>query len=179
MIMFQHDNNRGFTLMEVLVVVSIVTMGLLGVSSLSLQNVQVQSVNNEELVASLLAQEGIELVRNIRDRNWITSPYDQWKNDIANPSEFILDYDDNIPDHTISSPFDSAEIASMRLYLKDEYYAHDNTGTITKYHRYFETFSMTEAADTADALKVVCYVNWNSRGRNHTYHLESHLYNWR
>lgn len=170
--------NEGFSLMEVLVVMSVVVIGLLGVSSLSLQNVQVQNMNNEELVASMLAQEGIELTRNIRDWNWINLPYDNWKASTTDGSNFIVDYRTNLP---FPGP----------VYYDDSYgddwlyidgggkYSHDNAGTRTRYHRYVETSNMTETSDVDDATRVVCHVNWRSSGRDHSYSIESHLYHWR
>ena len=61
---------KGFSLIEILVVFFIVSVSLLGVLSLLIQNIQVQSINKNNLIASSLSQEGVELIRQVRDSNW-------------------------------------------------------------------------------------------------------------
>lgn len=67
--------NSGFTLVEVIVAITIITVGVL--STVSVANVSSQaSATNEQRVAALnLAREGIELVRNTRDSNWQAYAY--------------------------------------------------------------------------------------------------------
>jgi prepilin-type N-terminal cleavage/methylation domain-containing protein len=73
-------NKKAFTLLEIIIVIYIISLGLVGVMSLFLQTIKVQNINKNKLIASQLAQEGIETIRNIRDENWILgSPYDGWK----------------------------------------------------------------------------------------------------
>ncbi|MDP9212247.1 MAG: prepilin-type N-terminal cleavage/methylation domain-containing protein [bacterium] len=63
-------NQQGFTLVEVIVMMSIVVIGVL--ATLSVANLAVRSSEaNEQRVAAVnLAREGVELVRAIRDSNW-------------------------------------------------------------------------------------------------------------
>lgn len=63
-------NKSGFTLIEVIIsvlIISMVATGILYVISLSLNSAT--RVNNN-LIAAGLAQEGLEVVRGIRDRDW-------------------------------------------------------------------------------------------------------------
>lgn len=61
---------RGFTLVEVIVMMAVLTIGILG--TLAVASVAVQSGvrNEQQAVAANLAREGVELVRSIRDSNW-------------------------------------------------------------------------------------------------------------
>ena len=62
---------RGFTLVEIIVVVFVITIGLLAVFNI-IQNITIFSrLAASRLTAVYLAQEGIELVRNQRDTNWL------------------------------------------------------------------------------------------------------------
>jgi len=72
--MFQ--SNKGFTLIETVVAVFVLTIGVLGVFTV-VQNITFSSqLNSSKLTATYLAQEGIELVRNQRDSNWLAgSPW--------------------------------------------------------------------------------------------------------
>ena len=69
-------NNKGFTILEAAIALGIVVMGLFGVVALLTQNLQTQSINRDSIVASLLAQEGLELVRNARDTRALAFGHD-------------------------------------------------------------------------------------------------------
>lgn len=63
--------NKGFTLIETLVAISILMLGVMGplmIASSSLQNAR---YGRDQVTASYLAQEGIEYVRFVRDNNKI------------------------------------------------------------------------------------------------------------
>jgi prepilin-type N-terminal cleavage/methylation domain-containing protein len=65
------SNYKGFTLIEVVVAVFVLTIGVLAVFNV-VQNITVYSkVSSSRLTAVYLVQEGIELVRNQRDSNWL------------------------------------------------------------------------------------------------------------
>jgi len=59
-------NCAGFSILEATLALGVVSIGLLGVFSLSLQTARAQYINKSYLAASMLAQEGLELVRNVR-----------------------------------------------------------------------------------------------------------------
>ncbi len=63
-------DQRGFTLIEIVVMMAVVVIGVL--ATLSVANLAVRtSESNEQRVAAVnLAREGVELVRAIRDSNW-------------------------------------------------------------------------------------------------------------
>ncbi|MFZ4648220.1 MAG: type IV pilus modification PilV family protein [Patescibacteria group bacterium] len=67
MIIFSHPKKPAFSLIEIMVIISIVLVGMLGVMSLLLQNLKAQSINKNRFVAYQMAQEGIETVRLARD----------------------------------------------------------------------------------------------------------------
>jgi len=65
------QNNLGFSLVEIIVVTSIVTLAFMGVMSLVRRTISLRSINHDSLVATQLAAEGIELVKNVRNENWL------------------------------------------------------------------------------------------------------------
>ncbi|MDQ5938518.1 MAG: hypothetical protein QG642_208 [Patescibacteria group bacterium] len=61
----------GFTLIELLIAISVFMIGIMGAFSLSLNNLNTAKENSQRVIAANLAREGLELVRNIRDSNWL------------------------------------------------------------------------------------------------------------
>lgn len=60
----------GFTLVEVIVAISIIVVGVIGTMGLATKTLAAGADNERRVNATNLAREGIELVRNIRDSNW-------------------------------------------------------------------------------------------------------------
>jgi len=85
----------GFTLIEVIVAVFVVALIVVGVFSLVQSTIVYRSFAVSQLQAAYLAQEGIELVRNRRDANWIRNPIPEWED----PVDFADHYseDESIP----------------------------------------------------------------------------------
>ena len=62
---------RGFTIIEVIMAIFVLVVGVVGIYSIAPRIVSITSINNRKFIASQLAREGIEIVRNIRDSNWL------------------------------------------------------------------------------------------------------------
>ena len=61
---------HGFALVEVLVAVSLLSATIITISALTISMMRANSLNQNHLVATELAREGLEITRNIRDTNW-------------------------------------------------------------------------------------------------------------
>jgi len=62
---------RGFSLPEVMVSVGMLATVIVASTSLLIRTSRSNSINANKITAYYLAQEGLELVRNIRDSNWL------------------------------------------------------------------------------------------------------------
>ena len=69
--MWNVDMKKGFSLIEIMFVVFIVSVGFIAVASLTTKTIAVAQTNKNSLIANTLAQEGIELTRYLRDQNWL------------------------------------------------------------------------------------------------------------
>src|SRR3990167_1380026 len=67
----QHNAPRGTTMIEVIVALSVVTLGIIGAFNLSLESHSTVGFSKEEIIAANLAREAIDIVRNMRDNNWL------------------------------------------------------------------------------------------------------------
>jgi len=62
----------GFSLIEIIVVTGIITLAFMGILSLVKRAIVVYYSNQKYLEAAVMAQEGLELTRYVRDQNWLT-----------------------------------------------------------------------------------------------------------
>jgi prepilin-type N-terminal cleavage/methylation domain-containing protein len=170
--------NKGFTIMEMVVVIFIISFGLLGVISLVTQNVQVGYINKNMIIASQLCQEELELVRNIRDNNWLGD--DDWKTGSSTNSNtnwiqdgiYSIDYTGTITNTTsINDPLARLFIDSNGFY---RHIAAPGSATTTAFSRTLEIKSETVASTTAE-----CVVQWKIGNNIHKFNAQTVLYNWR
>ncbi|OGF26724.1 hypothetical protein A2303_06435 [Candidatus Falkowbacteria bacterium RIFOXYB2_FULL_47_14] len=176
-------NEKGMSIAEAVMAISVITIGLLGVSSLAIQNIQIKGVNRNYLIASMLAQEGIELTRNIRDQNWLniqndpsdpSLAWDDWITDGSvppNAATFTIDHTNtsaNPPDQTVDDIADAGAL----LYVNDtdNFYTHNPAGATASIFR-----RLVSVLDYGDYLVVTVAVGW-PKGE---YVVETYLYNWR
>jgi prepilin-type N-terminal cleavage/methylation domain-containing protein len=159
-------DKKGFTLIEVITVLLVVSLGMIGVLSLIVQNIQSQSLNKNTLVAYQLAQEGIELIRQVRDTNWREA--NDW-DDNLHDGKYYMDYTDTIPLH--SSSQSSGNLAQDA----DGMYISNPNGLVSG-----TTFSRIIVLDKKEhGILVVSNIYWTDHGRNYVYSLEAMLYDWR
>lgn len=64
---------RGQGLLEVIIAIFIIVASVLGTTSVIVATIRAGRIAADRLTAMNLAREGIEIVRNIRDSNWLTS----------------------------------------------------------------------------------------------------------
>ena len=183
--------NRGFTLLEVIVAIFILTVGILGCYSLIIQTISSTRYNSDKLVASYLAQEGIEIVRNIRDTNWLEQQVNS-----ANPwnegldvdglcdctcddmllDGCVVDYNTPIIEDPIPSPFDEAH---EYLNIDSSGFYSYSPGTQSKFKRKIVIYhDDLNGLGEEYILKVCARVEWEEKGRTQTVIVKENLYNW-
>lgn len=163
--MFQSEN-KAFTLIEVIAATFVIAVGAVGLLSLLQQTIFSTSISSSRLVASYLAQEGIEIVRSVRDSNWLeqrTSPEVLWDEGLP-----AGDWEADFETQSLSQPY-----ASSSLNVSESGFYSYAPGQKTLFKR-----KISIAKDT-DALEVRVEVFWQERGRTHQVAAKDHLYNWR
>ena len=170
-------NDKGFSLLEIMAVLSVVSIGMIGISSLVIQNIQAQNINHNYLIASMLTQEGLELVRNIRDDNWLKGDvYDlDISDDIADGANryLVIDYygRTNI-DYIVTGIAD----VNAKLFLDGlGFYSQPPGADITPFSRVI----YIDKDASGNFIMVRAEVQWKERGRVHSYKAETKLYDWR
>jgi prepilin-type N-terminal cleavage/methylation domain-containing protein len=158
-------NKPGFTLVEIITVLFIVSIGMVGVLSLIIQNIQGHNLNKNSLAAYQLAQEGIELIRKVRDTNWNNSVV---YNTALAPGLYYMDYLDDTPNSLATD-------TQGDLYKSDtDFYAHASSANLTSFRRIIEIVSTS-----TQAMTIHSRVSWIERGQSYSYNLEATLYDWK
>jgi len=164
---------KGFTMIEIVVVLLVVSIGIVGVMSLIVQNIQTQSYDKNTLISSQLAQEGIELIRKVRDSNWKTSLSfgTGLVGTMGTKYDYYMDYLDSVP-HIYSGN-------SSNLILKIDSSGFYRNGPLTSASNsiFSRLISITELDD--HTLLVDSTVTWTDHGHNYSYNLETLLYDWK
>jgi len=159
-------HSKGFTLVEILIAVTVFTIGIMACYSAITKVVSLTYLNSFRFVASRLAQEGIELVSNTRDTNWLNQGAD-W-NDGLIPnciSGCEIDYDD----------LGFSAYQDRYLQINSDGFYNYGDGDDSRFKR---KITITEV--TPDELEIKVEVMWSKLGSSvETLTAEEHLYNWR
>ncbi|MDI6777588.1 MAG: type II secretion system protein [Patescibacteria group bacterium] len=162
---------EGFTLVELLVTIFLVSVGLVGVLSFFNSSLQSNFEAKNELIAAGLAQEGTELVRNIIDYNYLNGD-DWWKNvckknckaDKTDNQCKAIDYT-SLSDHNCENKVAICLDSSIERYYECPNMGHSNE---TDYSRDIDVYGVDMNGggidlDAGDCLNVTVKVTWNDR----------------
>lgn len=160
----EKKNQKGFTLLEAVVATTIVMVGIVGVLIVSQDAVLIVYDARDKLTAAYFAKEGAEIVRNIRDENWLRGK--AWSTGLA-PGTYEAQYNsENLTDWGGSLEYlrtdPTTRIFSYEVVTGDK---------VTIFTRKITIDSL--APD--DGIKVRVDVSW----RDYIFSLEENLYNWR
>jgi prepilin-type N-terminal cleavage/methylation domain-containing protein len=142
---------QGFTLIEMLVVIFVLGVGLIGAMSFFSINLNNQFEAKNELIAANLAQEGADLVRNIRDYNQLKGL--AWNNNLDTGTVCLFIDFNSLASHVCSN----VGTGDVCIDANSRYYQCVN-GTATAFKR---NIAITDQSD--GSKKVVCTVTWNDR----------------
>ncbi len=176
----QRGRSSGFSLLEMVIVIFILSVGFVAVFSLLTKSIVVSTQVRHEIVAINLAAEAIEVVINIRNSNWLASPapdpFDDFDGDGA-PDSFPISNTNVIYNSTSVS-----DIPDDRLYLEtisgNLYYTHDSSGESTPFSRKLEINSLPDD-DGVLYREVKSTVTWIQFGTTKQVVLVDHLYDWK
>lgn len=163
------NQEAGFSILEVVISLTIVSLSLIGIMELATKNLQVQYNNRGAIVASQLALECTELVRNMRDANWEKNE-PAFDSGLA-PGNYSLDYRGAGSMTAVTGIDDEAS----RLKIDAAgFYTNDAAAAIlTPYYRYAK---ITKPDD--EHLSVTCEISWQEKGTTHRYNVQTLLYRW-
>lgn len=159
-------SDAAFTILEVITAIFILTIGAGASFSLMNQTLSASSIVEQKAIASYLTQEGIEIVRNIRDSTWLekrTNPSLSW-DEYLGVDEWEVDYDSQTLTSYTGTP----------LYIQtNNFYGYDVSDVQTKFIR-----KITIEKPEEYKIEVSVEVEWEERGRTHTFTALEYITNW-
>lgn len=154
--------DKGFTLIETIVAIFLLTVGVMGSYSLIQKVTAFASISASQSVAAYLAQEGIETIRNIRDANYLARQ--SWDTGIGAGADFRLDYRSQV--------FPDATCGNYLGYNGTFYVC--SADASSKFRRL-----ITVEKPVADKMVVSVRVSWSERGTSHQVLAQTELYDWK
>ena len=183
----RHKQHRGFTIIETLVAITILTTSIVG-PMYAIRNALVTSYTaRDKLIATSLAQESIELIRQIRDNNYLynlqheSSPK-EWTEGLdalacysTNPvnTEFCVT---DSTENAVANQIQECDGACGPLYISaTNLYTQSNAvgATPTTFYR---TVQMYEARP--DELRILVTVTWKTNTVQYSITVTDVIYNW-
>ncbi len=158
---------NGFTMIEMIAALFVVSVGIMGVFSLVSQTISYVSIISSRLTAIYLSQEGMEIIRNIRDSNFLKINKGEeinWDDSLSDGQYYNFDYQSQaIPDTTSCS-------GNNYLDISGDFYRCSGSG---QFQRKVQIIKIG-----VDEMDILIEVTWSERGRSHQVVVRESLYQW-
>jgi len=171
-----HQTRKGFTIVESLVAIAILTAVIIGVTSAVQRGLSSYIFSKDQIVAFYLAQEGFEGLRNVRDENRLNNR--DWLTAIAQNSSDPCYYGNACT----NSPVESSVLTPcigigacpiLRQDTSTKFFGYNGSWPETIYVR-----EITLGVVSATEVTVTVKVTWNKGGVTRVFKARENLFNW-
>jgi Tfp pilus assembly protein PilV len=193
-----HSKSSGQLLIEASIAMTVLIVSLTGIFSLTSQALALNRIALEQYIGASLAQEGIEIVKNLIDQNSLQNldcHCIAWKEglDPSDPDDPSLFYQADFRSVSLGAQTNTLKFFRVAprygVYFYDdlEYCDPDGFGCVdtneTKFTRRIEigedTTSLPQPQNRDDKIIVHSIVEWTNRGgEKKQAHIEAHYFNW-
>lgn len=167
--------DTGFTLVETLVAILLLTMSISGPLFMAQQSFISAQIAQDQTVARFLAQEGVEIVRAIRDTNILSNR--NWLTDLdickTNDGCYLHHTNDGLE---VVGQCPNGGCPALNYNELDSSYSYDS-GSNYEISNYTRTIVITDIAADKDT-EVVVEVVWSDRGVERSVETREFLFNW-
>lgn len=170
-------NSRGFTLVETLVAITVIMTAIAGPLYAMQQTLKMSQSSRDQLIASSLAQEGVEFVRAVRDNNYLytiaTGQERSWLFGVDGTGSST----NCITANCVVDPTQNTVSRSVTpLYLSTTgLYNQAGSGAVTPFTR---TVRITRIGGSMTEVSVVVQVSWQDRGTAQNVTITDYLHDW-
>jgi prepilin-type N-terminal cleavage/methylation domain-containing protein len=168
--MIKKPKKNGFTIIETIAAIFMISVGMAAVFSLVIQSTSYVDLAAARLTAIYLAQEGIEVARNIRDSNILEmgrTGIGDWDDNFSLSADYYnFDYRSQaIPDETNCS-------GKNYLQVSGGFYA-CSSNTNSRFQRKIRLNQVSP-----DKIEAVVNVYWTDKGKTNGVSVSEILYKW-
>jgi len=153
---------NGFTVLELIISLFVLTVGVGGAMNLVQQTISASSSLDARLTASYLAQEGLEIVKNLRDRAWLEGA-GEW-GEYVQEGEWEADYQD-----TTLSVYQGRNLNIDT----DGFYSYSPSDTETRFTRRISIID-----EEQNVKKVTVEVVWQEKGEDYSFQVSEYITDW-
>jgi len=184
---------KGFTFVETLVAITVLLVSVVAPMSLAQDGIVAAKLSQDQIVAFYLGQEGIEIVKNLRDNNRLANAPGQLSganlsNCVVSDPESASEYGcivdgtrtpgGNFYTETCSGDCPPIRIDTVAGPGGAKSYSYRSTGTTpTKFTRTVKVWYPSGDVNEA-AVRVTVDWLFNKSGQIQTYQVQNYLYNW-
>ncbi len=164
-------SGAGFTIIEIIAAIALLLFGILLLYNAFFAIIKATSNTSVRYTASYLGQEGLQIIRNIRDKNFIAKV--TWSTGLtgapcAPPTGCQADY-------TARGSSDLQSYNSAFLAINSDGLYGYGAGSASPFQR---KITISPVAGTSDALKVDVLITWTYNAQPFSYDVYEYLYNW-
>jgi prepilin-type N-terminal cleavage/methylation domain-containing protein len=169
------NKNKGFTLVETMVAITVLVVGTLGPLVIAAQGIASGGYAKDQIIAYYLAQEGVEYIRSVRDTNVLNKVS---KSLWLTPLDIPCDGSSGKPGckldaraGTTPTACSSSTGCGLLKVTNSGYYGYSGSNTV-----YTRTIKLIPGS-TTDIETIQVTMNWTSRGSPRSLTLSEDLYN--
>lgn len=190
-------NQFGQGLLETTIALGVIITGIVGMLTLTISNQSASVESSDRLLATNLAREGVEIIRNIRDSNWL--PRGVWDQGLESGADYTAAPLFDKAANTWALDFTANDINHdhARLWRAGGVYfqsaqAAPAGASLTSYRRLLQLDEICQdksvmtsggqcnpAINPKIGIKVQTKVQWEAKGSTHELVVEERLFNWR
>lgn len=168
---------KGFTFLELMIAMFLLTVGILGASKLLRDISRASHKSFNQIVAAYLAQEGIELVRNMRDNNWLdeNSGAGWIGNNKCYEMSILKNQEKEVSCQNNYSNLRNLYLSEVNIGgQSNRIFYNYNVGRITPYKRKIEFKNI----ESNKSVEIIATVYWSNKDDDKII-IKTMLYNWR
>ncbi len=181
-----NKKQKGFTLIEMIIAIALLTFGIVAVYG-SFASTAASTYNTSaRFTAAYLGQEGLEIIRSIRDNNFNNPGNPSWDNGLrAGICDISTGGSGCMADYKTKSVTPGMGDTGLLTYNsntflalnQDGFYSYDMGGTPTIFKRKITISEKSPAK--SDVISATVYVYWTYNGQSFNYTASTDIYNWK
>ncbi|MBU2101679.1 hypothetical protein KKH05_03105 [Patescibacteria group bacterium] len=181
MLISKEDNQKGQLMVEAMVAISLLLVGMMGTFGVLSQSLGLSRLTVDQYIATNLASEGIEVVKNVIDAEYVSQKTFSNLLVSANDKFCSVNYDEGLANCRSTEPKLNKQNSRNFLIKQDNDGMYGSEGEDTNFMRYvFIKFEDIDHDEYTDVIKVESRVFWVGRGGiDLDVVLADRFYNWR